>query len=91
MPLDGCLTKKGEAIGRWGGIWQRWKNTTIIHYIVPLVIHKFSPEYTQGKKLGNAVAWTSAAPMQLHCLICYAGIRTLLTWRNQLGYQPTPD
>jgi hypothetical protein len=59
-------------------IRQQQKSTTIIDCIVPSVMHKFLPEYTQGKKSGDAVAWTSAAPMRLHCLICYAGIMTLL-------------
>ncbi len=68
-----------EEIGQWEGILgSDGINTTIIHGLVHLVMHKFLQDYTQGKKLGNAVAWTSAALMRLHLTIFYTGITSLL-------------
>ncbi len=43
-------------------IMQQQKNTTIIHCIVPLVMHKFLPESTQGKKIGQCSRMDKCCP-----------------------------
>jgi hypothetical protein len=41
------------------------------------VTHDILLKLHPGQKLGDAVAWASVAPVQLHCPIYHKGINTL--------------
>ena len=66
-----------NRIGQGGGSissgdGKRVKNHGIVHR----VMHDFHVKINPRQKLGNAVACTSVAPMQLHRPICHTGLNT---------------